>query len=206
METRPRYRTHAREGVDEREAPPGCRRGRGARRRAPLTALTGAAPSPQTFVIGVDHADAANQQPFPPFNRLFEYTDFFARDLRDHQGDRLPGGARLVPHRGAGEERERGAIRVPGRVQRRRRPGRVRHRDWDRRSQGRAGTLQLLDHRRPRRHGRQQSERPTRVRRGGSSTFPPPQPSPSGRENRRASPGSGPSARPRPRSARRRPR
>ncbi len=67
----------------------------------PLTALARAAPSPQTFVIGVDHADAANQQPFPPFNRLFEYTDFFARDVRVHQSDTIdfqaaPGSFQIV--------------------------------------------------------------------------------------------------------------
>lgn len=55
----------------------------------PVTSIARAAPAPQTFVIGVDHADAANQQPFPPFNRLFEYTDFFTRDLRVHKGDSI---------------------------------------------------------------------------------------------------------------------
>jgi plastocyanin len=40
-------------------------------------------------VIGIDHADAANQQPFPPFNRLFEYTDFFSRQVTVHSGDTI---------------------------------------------------------------------------------------------------------------------
>jgi plastocyanin len=41
------------------------------------------------LVIGVDHADFANQQPFPPFNRLFEYTDFFSRQATIHSGDTI---------------------------------------------------------------------------------------------------------------------
>jgi plastocyanin len=41
------------------------------------------------LVIGVDHADFANQQPFPPFNRLFEYTDFFSRQVTIHTGDTI---------------------------------------------------------------------------------------------------------------------
>jgi plastocyanin len=49
-------------------------------------------------VIGVDHVDAANQQldahgnsTAPPGQqaRVFEYTDFFARSVRVHQGDTL---------------------------------------------------------------------------------------------------------------------
>ena len=46
---------------------------------------TGTAP----LVIGVDHPDQANQQPFPPFNRLFEYADFFSRQVTIHSGDTL---------------------------------------------------------------------------------------------------------------------
>jgi plastocyanin len=43
--------------------------------------------SPQTLVIGVDHVDAANQSLSD--HRWFEYTDFFARDVKLHQGDVL---------------------------------------------------------------------------------------------------------------------
>jgi plastocyanin len=42
-----------------------------------------------TLVIGVDHTDTANQQPFPPFNRVFEYRDFFSRSVSVHQGDTI---------------------------------------------------------------------------------------------------------------------
>lgn len=60
---------------------------------APVTA---AAASAQTFTIGVDHADPANQQlnangvPTTPPGvqaKVFEYTDFFTRSLKVHQGD-----------------------------------------------------------------------------------------------------------------------
>jgi plastocyanin len=43
---------------------------------------------PQKLVIGVDHDDAANQQPFPQ-GRVFEYTDFFSRQVSAHAGDTL---------------------------------------------------------------------------------------------------------------------
>jgi len=56
---------------------------------AALVAVPSAPPvaAAQPLVIQVDHTDSANQQPFPPFNRLFEYTDFFSRNVRVHQGD-----------------------------------------------------------------------------------------------------------------------
>jgi|SRR5579859_6562124 len=41
--------------------------------------------APQALVIGVDHADLANQQ--PQANRVFEYTDFFSREASVHSGD-----------------------------------------------------------------------------------------------------------------------
>ena len=41
--------------------------------------------APQPLVIGVDHADPANQQ--PERGRNFEYTDFFSRDASVHSGD-----------------------------------------------------------------------------------------------------------------------
>jgi plastocyanin len=51
------------------------------------------AQGPQTFVIGVDHFDPANQQfdangPLPG-GKLFEYTDFFTRSVQVHSGDVL---------------------------------------------------------------------------------------------------------------------
>jgi plastocyanin len=57
--------------------------------------LTASAASAQTFVIGVDHADPANQQlangqsTAPPGvqPKVFEYTDFFTRSIKVHQGD-----------------------------------------------------------------------------------------------------------------------
>jgi plastocyanin len=58
--------------------------------------VTASAASPQTFTIGVDHADPANQQldangqPTTPPGvqpKVFEYTDFFTRSIRVHQGD-----------------------------------------------------------------------------------------------------------------------
>jgi plastocyanin len=48
-----------------------------------------AAGASQPLVIQVDHVDAANQQPFPPFLRFFEYADFFSRSVRVHQGDTI---------------------------------------------------------------------------------------------------------------------
>jgi plastocyanin len=45
------------------------------------------AAAPSTLVIGVDHLDAANQQPGQ--GRLFEYTDFFSRSVKVHQADTL---------------------------------------------------------------------------------------------------------------------
>src|SRR3989475_306715 len=48
-----------------------------------------AAAATAPLVIGVDHGDFANQQPFPPFNRLFEYTDFFSRQVTIHTGDTI---------------------------------------------------------------------------------------------------------------------
>lgn len=47
--------------------------------------IPAAAASP--LVIGVDHADSANQQPFA--GRVFEYTDFFSRHVTVHTGDRI---------------------------------------------------------------------------------------------------------------------
>jgi plastocyanin len=52
--------------------------------QAPLTA---SAATPRTLVIGVDHLDVDNQQ--PQNGRLFEYTDFFTREVRVHKGDTL---------------------------------------------------------------------------------------------------------------------
>src|SRR3989442_136255 len=48
-----------------------------------------AAAATAPLVIGVDHGDFANQQPFPPFNGLFEYTDFFSRQVTIHTGDTI---------------------------------------------------------------------------------------------------------------------
>ncbi len=42
-----------------------------------------------TLVIKVDAVDPANQQPFPPFNRLFQYTDFFSREVTVHPGNTI---------------------------------------------------------------------------------------------------------------------
>ncbi len=53
--------------------------------QAPAPAM--AANGSQTLVIGVDHADPANQQ--PDQNRVFEYTDFFTRSVSVHSGDVL---------------------------------------------------------------------------------------------------------------------
>jgi plastocyanin len=49
----------------------------------PVPAAAAASP----LVIGVDHADFANQQ--PPAGRLFEYTDFFSRHVTIHTGDTI---------------------------------------------------------------------------------------------------------------------
>jgi plastocyanin len=60
--------------------------------------VTASAASPQTFTIGVDHLDPANQQldangrPTTPPGvqpKVFEYTDFFTRSIKVHQGDTL---------------------------------------------------------------------------------------------------------------------
>ena len=51
--------------------------------QGPGLALAQAAP--QTVVIGVDHADPANQR--PDQGRVFEYTDFFSRSVSIHSGD-----------------------------------------------------------------------------------------------------------------------
>ena len=53
---------------------------------APPAAAKPAA-GPQTLTIGVDWLDPANQQ--PNAGRVFEYTDFFTRDVRIHSGDTL---------------------------------------------------------------------------------------------------------------------
>lgn len=54
---------------------------------AAIPAIPSAAAQP--LIIQVDHVDAADQQPFPPHNRLFEYTDFFSRSVQVHQGDTI---------------------------------------------------------------------------------------------------------------------
>src|SRR3989454_770245 len=46
-----------------------------------------AAATDSPLVIGVDHADFANQQ--PQAGRLFEYTDFFSRQATIHTGDTI---------------------------------------------------------------------------------------------------------------------
>jgi plastocyanin len=48
-------------------------------------ALAHAQSGPQPLVIGVDHADPANQR--PDQGRVFDYTDFFAREATVHTGD-----------------------------------------------------------------------------------------------------------------------
>ena len=45
----------------------------------------GASAAPNEVVVGVDHLDPANQQ--PDRGRLFEYTDFFSRDVTVTQGE-----------------------------------------------------------------------------------------------------------------------
>lgn len=52
---------------------------------APFAAASEVPDEPLT--ITVDRVDPPNQQPFPPFNRLYEYTDFFSRDVKVHHGD-----------------------------------------------------------------------------------------------------------------------
>jgi plastocyanin len=49
--------------------------------------VPGAASGPTPLVIGVDHADPANQQ--PQNGRVFEYTDFFSRSVAIHSGDTI---------------------------------------------------------------------------------------------------------------------
>jgi plastocyanin len=56
--------------------------------------VTASAASAQTFTIGVDHLDPANQQVDPitgpvPGGRVFLYTDFFTRSVKVHKGDTL---------------------------------------------------------------------------------------------------------------------
>lgn len=41
----------------------------------------------EPVIIRIGHADQENQQPFPPFNRLFEYADFFSREVSVQRGD-----------------------------------------------------------------------------------------------------------------------
>ena len=58
-----------------------------------------APPPPQTITVGVDHADPANQQ--PEKGRVFEYTDFFSRNVSIHSGDTIdfqvaPGGFHVI--------------------------------------------------------------------------------------------------------------
>ena len=48
---------------------------------------TATAAAPSTLVIGVDHLDLANQN--EATGRVFEYTDFFSRSVKVHQGDTL---------------------------------------------------------------------------------------------------------------------
>jgi len=50
-----------------------------------LTIPTSAMASSTTLTIGVGHADFQNQNPFQ--NRVFEYTDFFSRDVTVHAGN-----------------------------------------------------------------------------------------------------------------------
>lgn len=53
---------------------------------AGLAIPTSAMASSPTVTIGVGHADFANQDPFVG-HRVFEYTDFFSRDVTVHPGD-----------------------------------------------------------------------------------------------------------------------
>jgi plastocyanin len=52
-----------------------------------VPALAQSTTTPQTLVIGVDHVDLANQQ--PQNHRVFEYTDFFSREVSVHTDDTL---------------------------------------------------------------------------------------------------------------------
>jgi plastocyanin len=52
-----------------------------------LPAFAQAQSGPQTLVIGVDHPDMANQRPDQA--RVFEYTDFFSRDVSVRSGDTI---------------------------------------------------------------------------------------------------------------------
>jgi len=54
---------------------------------APAQTATAQQALQQTLVIGVDHPDPANQQ--PDQHRVFEYADFFPRDVTVHSGDVL---------------------------------------------------------------------------------------------------------------------
>jgi plastocyanin len=58
---------------------------------APVIAEAAAPATPAAtgvpLVVKVDAVDPANQQPYPPYNRLYEYTDFFSRAITVHQGD-----------------------------------------------------------------------------------------------------------------------
>jgi hypothetical protein len=38
-------------------------------------------------VIRIGYGDGENQQPFPPFNRLYVYAAFFNRSVTVHRGD-----------------------------------------------------------------------------------------------------------------------
>jgi len=38
-------------------------------------------------IVRIGHADPENQQPYPPFLRLYEYADFFPRTITVHRGD-----------------------------------------------------------------------------------------------------------------------
>jgi hypothetical protein len=51
------------------------------------------APGPSVLVVGVDHVDPANQR--PDQNRVFEYTDFFSRNVTVHRHEVLD--FRLAP-------------------------------------------------------------------------------------------------------------
>lgn len=53
----------------------------------PIGAIAPAAAQGSSVVIGVDHADPANQQ--PQQHRLFAYTDFFTRAVTVHTGDTI---------------------------------------------------------------------------------------------------------------------
>jgi plastocyanin len=52
-----------------------------------FTGIADAARPTHTLVIGVDHADPANET--PDRGRVFEYTDFFSRNVVIHEGDLL---------------------------------------------------------------------------------------------------------------------